>query len=69
MKSRQTPEDIFRLAIMMIEKHADHAADYAMGHALEMRGRGDLNGEIVWLKVFDSIRALHYKNFEHKTLH
>ncbi len=54
---------------MMIEKHADNAADYAMGHALEMRGRGDVNGEIVWLKVFDSIRALKYKNSENKILH
>ena len=69
MKSRQIPEDICRLAKMIIEKHADHAAEYAMGHALEMRGRGDLNGEIVWLKVFDNIQALQYKKFEHKILH
>lgn len=69
MKGRQNSEDIWRLAIMMIEKHADNAADYAMGHALEMRGRGDVNGEIVWLKVFDSIRALKYKNSENKILH
>ena len=69
MKSRETPEDVYRLAKMMIEKHTDHAAEYAMGHALEMRGRGDVNGEIVWLKVFDSILALKYKNLECKILH
>jgi hypothetical protein len=69
VKSEKNLEGIRRLAKMMIEKHADHAAEHAMGHALEMRSQGDVNGEVVWLKVFDSIRALQKKELRAQTLH
>ncbi|MGC8525271.1 MAG: hypothetical protein ACP5M5_13400 [Acidibrevibacterium sp.] len=69
MKPKETPEDICRLAKMMIDEYSDHAAEHAMGHALEMRSRRDLNGEVVWLKVFDSIKALQERGIENKTLH
>lgn len=69
MKPVETPEDICRLAKMMIDEYSDSAAEHAMGYALEMRFRGDLNGEVVWLKVFDSIKALQERSLEPKTLH
>lgn len=69
MTNEKSPEGIRRLAKMMIEEHTDHAAEHAMSHALEMRLRGDLSGEAVWLKVFDSIWALQQKNLGPKVLH
>jgi hypothetical protein len=64
-----TPEGICRLAKMMIEEHGGQAAEYAMDNALKMRSRGDLNGESVWLKVFDSIWALKKLSSEQRSFH
>ena len=51
---------------MFIARYAKLASEHAMKHALEAHEHDDLNGEKIWLKVFDTIIELQQKKLDNK---
>jgi hypothetical protein len=50
--------DIIRTAELLVEKHGDEASIEAAMWADEMLDRGDVDGEVFWLKVHTGIKCL-----------
>ena len=50
--------DIYRFAWLIIKLHGNQAIVVAATRADELLGRGDLEGQRVWLRIVDAIREL-----------
>ena len=50
--------DVYRSAWLIIKLHGDDAIVVAAKRADELLGRGDLEGQRVWLRIVDAIREL-----------
>ena len=50
--------DVYRSARLLIDQHGDEAPIYAAMEADAMLDKGDLDGQVVWMRILEAIKEL-----------
>ena len=50
--------DVYRSAKLLIDQHGDEAPIYAAMEADAMLDKGDLDGQVVWMRILEAIKEL-----------
>ncbi len=50
--------DVYRSAKLLIDQHGDEAPIHAAMRADAMLDKGDLDGQVVWMRILEAIKEL-----------